>query len=598
MRNLLHRIVTQTIALLVPHAVWRRAPFVAVALTAAILISTGDAFAEIVLDDFDESFELLLPRDISSGFNLSQTGVGPLGAKRLTQVTAIYAQPTGKLDANITQVSALTFTVEQLNRTYTDGPGVSANLVYRVNPTDITQAGANDRVLIDFRSLRSAVPLAGCSVFLLDESQTGNSHYSQLFAIPSSDSPFTLEFPYASFRERGSGVGQNNFQEVYSIQLSVFPTALLVPYSGPDKIAFSAIIDRIRFGNAIPEPSTSLIACSFVFAGTVFLTRKRRCSDEHKKRRRLNSGYKRVLSGACGDNALRYIHFLQRLAGAGLALVATVVPRATRRFKVLVSLALTAANLVFIGNARAEIVLDEFDNAFEIKLPDMNGQYQTQSNIGPLAAQRSALGNACCGSRPTGLIDANSTVPSALFSSIDRVNADPVFGAPAIGVNILYFFNTLDVTQGGTNDRVTLDLAYLRSAIPMARVTVAMQDATDNYVSQQTNIAVRQVAFSLDFLFSSFTPRGGGIAEIDATHVHTLYLTLTPVYFTQIDPLNFSTAVERIRFTNGVPEPATGAIAGSCIIPSVLYLAWKKRRSHDRKMFLAPGIAAYYSSSS
>jgi len=237
----------------------------------------------IILDDFNEPFELLLPRDLSSGFNLSQTGVGPLNAKRLTQVIAILAQPTGKLDANITQASALTFTVEQLNRTYTDGPGVSANLIYRVNPTDITQAGVNDRVLVDFSSLRSAVPLAGCSVFLQDENQPGNSYVSQLFAIPSSDSPFTLEFPYASFRERGGGAGRNNFQEVYSIQLSVFPTALLVPYSGPDKIAFSAIIERIRLGNATPEPSTALLACSFACGGTLFLTRKRRCSDEKRK---------------------------------------------------------------------------------------------------------------------------------------------------------------------------------------------------------------------------------------------------------------------------------------------------------------------------
>jgi hypothetical protein len=150
--------------------------------------------------------------------------------------------------------------------------------------------------------------------------------------------------------------------------------------------------------------------------------------------------------------------------------------------------------------------------------------------------------------------------------AINRANPDPTYGSVGIGVNLSYFFNTTDVTQRDVNDRVVVDFDFLRSATSLARVDAFMQDEVDDYVSQQFSIAPNNGPFSLEFPFSTFTPRGGGLAQIDLHHIHTMYLSIQPNFINPIDPVNFSSAVERIRFTNGVPEPGPFALVGWPII--------------------------------
>jgi hypothetical protein len=238
--------------------------------------------------------------------------------------------------------------------------------------------------------------------------------------------------------------------------------------------------------------------------------------------------------------------------------------------------------VVTSSSALGEIVLDEFDDPFQIVLPDMNREYQSQLDVGPLHARRAVNGDACCGAKSTGWIDANLTVPSALYSAIDRVNPDPAVSlTAAIGINLLYFFDTTDVTQAGVNDRVVLDFAFLSSAIPLARVDVFMQDRVTNYVSQQFNISPQEAAFSLEFPFNTFAPRGGGAGSLDPTHVHTLYLTLIPVHFTTVDPLNFSAALERIRITSAIPEPDAAALVAISVVIGVWWSARKRRCSYE-----------------
>jgi hypothetical protein len=80
--------------------------------------------------------------------------------------------------------------------------------------------------------------------------------------------------------------------------------------------------------------------------------------------------------------------------------------------------------------------------------------------------QRQVYVNASSGSQPDGGADANLSMPSRFTATIDRVNKHPLIGAPAIGFNILYFFDEMDVTQGGANDRVIVDFAYFSVGNP------------------------------------------------------------------------------------------------------------------------------------
>ena len=166
---------------------------------------------------------------------------------------------------------------------------------------------------------------------------------------------------------------------------------------------------------------------------------------------------------------------------------------------------------------------------------------------------------------------------SALAVTIDRIHPDPTTGTGGVGINALYFFDPVDVTQGGANDRVVLDFAYLRSLIPLREVDVFMQDDADNYVSQQFGIAPKDGPFELQFAFDTFAPRGGGPGGFDPTHVHRLDFALIPAFFTPIDQIDFSTAIERVRFASAVPEPTTfgvgivGLIASGCVS---LHMRW------------------------
>jgi hypothetical protein len=242
-----------------------------------------------------------------------------------------------------------------------------------------------------------------------------------------------------------------------------------------------------------------------------------------------------------------------------------------------------------LPEVRAEIVLDEFVDPVQIALPEMSAQYQIQHNIGPLGADRWVDGEACCFAKPAGHIDVNTSFPSGLYTEISSINPDPTAQYAAIGVNVLYYFNTVDATQGAVNDRVVVDFAYLRSTVPVYRITIAIQDQTDNYVSQIFNVAPQDREFSLEFPFRSFSVRGGGAGSLDPQHVRTLYLSFAPLYYNAVDPFNFSAAIERIRLTSAIPEPDAQSIIAIAVVIGIWWTNRKRRCSYETCNDFAPG---------
>ena len=231
-------------------------------LAAGVLLAPYQAAAEIILDDFDEPFEIVLPHP--GFFNpapVVQFGVGPLGVERHSAVNTLSSGPTGRLDANISRASALTFALDRLNPTSAEAPVVALSLRYFFDEMDVTQGGANDRIAVDFSHLRSAIPLAHAYVFVEGR---GIGHGGVLSSVPPSDEPFTLEFPFDAT--------QFDAIHVSDVIVNISP----VYFSGPDEIHFSAAVERIRFTSAIPEPATSVLVVFCTFPVMWSLARKRR----------------------------------------------------------------------------------------------------------------------------------------------------------------------------------------------------------------------------------------------------------------------------------------------------------------------------------
>jgi hypothetical protein len=228
---------------------------------------------------------------------------------------------------------------------------------------------------------------------------------------------------------------------------------------------------------------------------------------------------------------------------------------------------LAASFFTFSGQAPAEIIIDDFDDPFEIALPPTSADTRVvQSNIGPLGVERhSSLVSILA--RPAGRLDATISVASGLTFAVDQLNRSGS-RAPVVSLNLSYYFPEIDITQGGVNDRVLVDFVQLQSTLPLARVSAFMHDPQTNFASQQFGIVSSGGRFTLAFPFDEFTERGGGNSQLDVTRIHSLYVSFTPVYFADVEQFSSLLVVDRIRFASEVPEPraivlsALGALIG------------------------------------
>jgi hypothetical protein len=216
------------------------------------LLVTTPAQADIVVDDFDVPFSYDLPA-MANQPHLNQPDIGQLNATRASRVVAQFSNPTGLVDADISQASLLTLQVNQLNPTSSENrPIVGLVLQYSFSSIDITQGGANDRIVIDFAFLQSSIPLARLDAFV---NGRGIGHGGHVLVIPASDGPFSLSLPF----------DPTLFDNELANGLSLF---IAPAYStSEDILNFSAGIQRVRFASQIPEPTcASIFTIGFTLA--------------------------------------------------------------------------------------------------------------------------------------------------------------------------------------------------------------------------------------------------------------------------------------------------------------------------------------------
>jgi hypothetical protein len=224
------------------------------AIVAVLLLgiqSNSAAAAELIIDDFDVQFQAPLPDSVNQGY-VVQHRVGALTADRTWYISASSSSPTGQIDSDISRSSSLNIQIDRFHTTPGSAASVDLGIDYSFVPTDITAGGVNDRIVLDFAFLQSAAPLARVYLFI---NGRGVGHGGALLNIPTSSTPFSIEFPFDATKFDAAHASD--------VLVNISPAY----FSGPDQINFSAAIDRIRITSAVPEPDGLLL----VAAGTVGL---------------------------------------------------------------------------------------------------------------------------------------------------------------------------------------------------------------------------------------------------------------------------------------------------------------------------------------
>lgn len=130
-------------------------------LTAVLLslwASAAPLRAELMLDDFDDPALTTSP-EMENVFVITPN-VGGLNAERQIRIATAAANPVARFGADTITESNLVAQLSGVNPTDTGGALMAFQFNYDFAPTDVSQSGANDSILLDFRG--RSTPPASC----------------------------------------------------------------------------------------------------------------------------------------------------------------------------------------------------------------------------------------------------------------------------------------------------------------------------------------------------------------------------------------------------------------------------------------------------
>jgi hypothetical protein len=238
--------------------------------------------------------------------------------------------------------------------------------------------------------------------------------------------------------------------------------------------------------------------------------------------------------------------------------------------------AFLAAALLMPVPAFAEIVLDDFDDPAEVVTPLMEGEFVVTEDVGDLSARRTFLvfGEA----PPVAQLDSNLSNPSHLTCQLTDFDAPNSLGA-LMRFGFSYRFDTRqDLTEGGQNNAIVLDVTSFSGPTTPAILLVILAGETDFHTA---SIDLRGYQFpgTAAVPFNAFVPRGGGplvdeFHSVDAVFFR-LFLSDTGSELDTIFELN------RIR-VGQVPEVSS---LYSCMICLAIWAcgrySWAGQRGHS-----------------
>jgi hypothetical protein len=231
-------------------------PLMKMLLLGAMLAAVGQPGAlqaELILDDFDDPAEAVSPDMLEE--SIVTANVGDLNASRSFRIAATSGPPTppiASLDSAVANPSALTAQLIDPGSNLTGANPIFAfQFNYEFSPTDISQAGMNNAIVFDLRTVGGNVGPSFFRVLVTDDTNIGSRYLAEVRNLPLSGGAFMAAMPFWSFTTRGGSPGLPDFTTVKKLEFDFY---FLYP---PFDAQWTAEIDRIRIGR-IPEPNSTV----------------------------------------------------------------------------------------------------------------------------------------------------------------------------------------------------------------------------------------------------------------------------------------------------------------------------------------------------
>lgn len=181
--------------------------------SAAVLLGLAAAAtplrAELVLDDFDDLAETISPA--MENVFVSTANVGAFNADRRLRIAAAAANPEATFDTDATSASVMTADLSALNTTSVGGPALAFQFKYAFAPTDISQGGLNDAIILDFRSLHGNEIAPELGLVVRDDFDLTETYFGQITNLPLTSGPFSASILFSSFTQARRGAGASRF---------------------------------------------------------------------------------------------------------------------------------------------------------------------------------------------------------------------------------------------------------------------------------------------------------------------------------------------------------------------------------------------------
>jgi hypothetical protein len=217
---------------------------------------------------------------------------------------------------------------------------------------------------------------------------------------------------------------------------------------------------------------------------------------------------------------------------------------------------------------RAALILDDFNDPAELRLPEMRFDDVQTTGVGALSATRTL--DVGTSAPAVGVFAADSLLNSALAAQLGTVNPRTI--ARSIDLHVFYRFPFFDATEGGVNDGILLDFRSFRRGNVFAGLDVYARDDVTGRHMTSAQLPDRTEPFTLAIPFSAFT-RGEQVLHADQLQGLSFSVGLTAP--ADVSELGFSMVIDRIRIGR-VPEPATSGMGG--IAAGTLLVGGRRRR--------------------
>ena len=252
---------------------------------------------------------------------------------------------------------------------------------------------------------------------------------------------------------------------------------------------------------------------------------------------------------------------------------------------------LLVAILASFEPLRAELIIDDFNDAAEVVTPAMINDFVVTPGVGDLNARRSIR---IFGSRaePTGRIDVNAGGSSAFVAELGSLNPTGA-GLKIVSVQSQYDFTLpgrplsyVDVTEGGANNAFFLDFRSLQFAVMPRYLTIVAMDDIASFTTYITELPNQIAPFTIVAPFDAFGPRGGSGGQANFSRLRVATISLRALEGASLNDLEFSMELDRVR-VDRVPEPANSVLAilgltlVSCMRSARQRLVLRRRRGYE-----------------